>query len=238
MSPTVFIKHYADPARGVAARDHLRWLQQLDSGVYLPHLYPSAATCLVLERIHGRLPEPGDLPELAAALGRLHGSAYAHELYATRLDQSFATTTGTIIRAFSTGRGHVLAQLTHDWSGAPAAFYKDANRRNFIITTAGPAIVDFDDLTLAPFGYDLAKLIVSTAMTFGHLPQKQIDTALTAYNRHVADSGGALAACSPTQLADYAEVHHLLTARYLHRNGYQHAWPQVRPWPAPVPRPA
>ena len=39
--------------------------------------------------------------------------------------------------------------------------------RNVLVTPSGPALVDFDDLTLAPFGYDLAKLVVSTAMTFG-----------------------------------------------------------------------
>jgi hypothetical protein len=237
MSRPVFIKRYTDPARGVAAQAHLRWLQQLDSGVQLPHLYPSTATHLMLERLDGRLPEPSDLPELAGVLGRLHGISYARELHAAHLDQPFDTTTGTSICDFPAGRAHVLAHLRHQWSGAPAAFYKDANRRNFLITPSGPTLVDFDDLTLAPFGYDLAKLIVSTAMTFGVLPKQQVDTALTTYTRSVEEVGGPTAPCSTTQLAGYAEVHHLLTARYLYRNGYQHPWPTVRPWPAPASRP-
>ncbi|UQU66835.1 aminoglycoside phosphotransferase family protein [Couchioplanes caeruleus] len=238
MSRTVFIKRYTDPARGLAAQRHLRWLQHLDSGVHLPHLYPSTATYLLLERLHGRLLNPDDLPAVAVILGLLHGSAYARELRAARLDQPFNTATGTVIPAFTTGREHVLAHLSPEWSGAPACFYKDANRRNFLITAHGPALVDFDDLTLAPFGYDLAKLIVSTAMTFGHLPAERLHAVRGAYTRSVAHAGGPPASCSPSQLAGYAEVHHLLTARYLHRNDYQHLWPSVRPWPAPAPRTA
>jgi Ser/Thr protein kinase RdoA (MazF antagonist) len=236
MSHAVFIKRYTDPARGVAAQSHLRWLQQLGSGVRLPHLYPSTGAYLVLERLNGRQPEPSDLPGLAAALGQLHGRAYARELHAARLNQPFGTTTGTVIPDFSTGREHVLVHLESDWSGAPAAFYKDANRRNFLITASGPAPVDFDDLTLAPFGYDLAKLIVSTAMTFGAVSARQAHAALMAYTRSAADAGGPADACTAIQLASFAEVHHLLTAQYLHRNGYQHPWPSVRPWPAPSTR--
>lgn len=236
MSHAMFIKRYTNPARGVAAQAHLRWLQQLGSGVRLPHLHPSTATHLVLERLNGRQPEPSDLPELAAALGQLHGRAYGRELHAARLNQPFGTTTGTVMPDFPTGREHVLAHLGCDWNDAPAAFYKDANLRNFLITASGPALVDFDDLTLAPFGYDLAKLIVSTAMTFGVLPARHVDTALSAYTDTVAYSGGPADPCTGPQLAGYAEVHHLLTVRYLHRNGYQHPWPSVRPWSAPATR--
>jgi hypothetical protein len=236
MSHAIFIKRYIDPARGVAAQAHLRWLHQLGSGVRLPHLYPSTATDLMLEQLNGRPPQPSDLRELAAALGQLHGTAYARELHAAGLNQPFATTTGTLIPDFTTGREHVLAHLGRDWSDAPAAFYKDANRRNFVITTSGPALVDFDDLTLAPFGYDLAKLIVSTAMTFGDVSARHVDAAVSAYTATVADSGGPADPFTGAQLRGYAEVHHLLTVRYLHRNGYQHPWPSVRPWPAPSTR--
>jgi hypothetical protein len=38
----------------------------------------------------------------------------------------------------------------------PVAFYKDTNPRNILITAAGQ-LITVDDLTLAPFGYDLAK---------------------------------------------------------------------------------
>jgi Ser/Thr protein kinase RdoA (MazF antagonist) len=238
MSAAVFIKRYAAPARGVAARAHLRWLQQLDSGVRLPHLHPGTATHLVLEHLDGRPPHISDLPELGAVLGRLHGTAYAHELHAAHLDRPFTTGSGLTIADFPTGRREILAQIGVDPTSLPAAIYKDANRRNFVITVTGPAPVDFDDLTLAPFGYDLAKLVVSTAMTYGFLTIEQIVMALAAYTHSVEATGGPADSCSPAQLAGYAEVHHLLTVRYLHRNGYRHPWPTVRPWPTPtVPTP-
>ena len=237
MSPAVYVKRYTDPARGVAAQAHLRWWQQLDSGVRLPHLYPSTATHLLLERLDGRLPEPADLPDLAIALGQLHGSAYARELHAARLDRSFDTTLGNTIPDFCTSRRNALSQLGLTCANLPAAVYKDANLRNFILTASGPALVDFDDLTLAPFGYDLAKLIVSTAMTYGLLSSTQIEQTHAGYTHSVETAGGPADSCMPAQLADYAEIHHMLTARYLHRNGYQHSWPAVRPWKTPEPRP-
>jgi hypothetical protein len=237
MSPAVFVKRYRDPARGVAAQAHLRWLQQLDSGVRLPQLHPSTATHLLLERLDGRPPEPADLPDLAIALGQLHGSAYARELHAARLDWPFDTTLGITILDFRTSRRHALSRLGLTCAHLPAAVYKDANVRNFILTTSGPALVDFDDLTLAPFGYDLAKLVVSTAMTYGLLAGAQIEQTRAAYTHSVETAGGPADSCTPAQLADYAEIHHMLTARYLHRNGYQHCWPLVRPWTAPATRP-
>nr|WP_221378307.1 phosphotransferase [Actinoplanes polyasparticus] len=237
MSPAVVVKRYTDPARGVAAQAHLRWFQQLDSGVRLPHQYPSTATHLLLERLDGRPPEPNDLPDLAAALGKLHGSAYARELHVARLDRPFDTTIGTTIPDFGANRRHVLSQLRLTFTHLPAAVYKDANVRNFILTASGPALVDFDDLTLAPFGYDLAKLVVSTAMTYGLLSGTQIEQTQAAYTQSVESAGGPADSCTPAQLADYAEVHHRLTARYLHRNGYQHSWPTVRPWTTPETRP-
>ncbi|MEU2616321.1 phosphotransferase [Micromonospora sp. NPDC007271] len=232
MSPAGFVKRYADPARGVAAQAHLRWLQQLGSDVRLPHLHPGTATHLILEHLDGTPPQPRDLPRLAAVLGRLHGTAYARELHAAHLDRPFHSQAGPILPAFHTGRHTVLAQVGVDPTGLPAAFYKDANLRNFIITDTGPAVVDFDDLTLAPFGYDLAKLIVSAAMTYGTLDSHQAEVVVAAYTHHVEITGGPTNSCTFAQLTRYAEMHHLLTARYLHRNGYRHPWPAVRPWPA------
>ena len=64
---------------------------------------------------------------------------------------------GTVLGARLTG--FARAQRLIVAADGPAAFYKDANPRNFLITPAGhPVTIDFDDLTLAPFGYDLAKL--------------------------------------------------------------------------------
>ena len=115
--------------------------------------------------------------------------------------------------AFSAGEARALL---HGACGGPAAFYKDANRRNFLITPAGPVTVDFDDLTLAPFGYDLAKLVVSLSMTYGALGSARITAALGAYNaatRHLP----AVMPVTREQLMAWAEIHHILTSRYLGR---------------------
>lgn len=231
MTSPVFIKHYPDPARGAAAARHLRWLEELDSGVRLPHLYPGTATHLMLEYLNGRQPEPGDLPQVAAVLGRLHGAAHARDLHAARLEQPYDTGAGPLIADFHTSRQQALKEVGITVTRRPVAFYKDANLRNFVITATGPAVVDFDDLTLAPFGYDLAKLVLSTAMTHGHLPPGLIDATVHAYNHAVTATGGPDHPCSLADLAAYAEVHHLLTARYFGRNGYRHPWDMVRPWP-------
>ncbi|MEU7171550.1 MULTISPECIES: phosphotransferase [Micromonospora] len=228
---TVFVKHYTDPARGVAASRHLRWLHSLASGVRLPHLYPGTAAHMVMERLPGRHPGPGDLTEVAVALGQLHASAYRRYLYAARLDQPFAGSDGVTIADFHRRRSQTLIKCEIDPPLAPVAFYKDANLRNFLLTPDGVAVVDFDDLTLAPFGYDLAKLVVSTAMTHGRLSGTSIETALAAYNRTLAMNGGPRIGCTNGDLARYCEIHHLLTVPYLHRNGYHHAWPTVRSEP-------
>jgi hypothetical protein len=229
----VFVKHYADPARGVAAHAHLTWLAQLDSGIRLPHLHPSTASHLVLERLTGRPVTSADLPPLAATLGRLHGAAHQRELHTACLDEDFVTATGLTIKNFRHRREDLLTDADPPLTTQPAAFYKDSNLRNAIITTDGPALVDFDDLTLAPFGYDLAKLVVSTAMTHGTLPTNSVPDALSAYNAAVRDAGGPVGICMVPQLAAYAEMHDRLTAAYLGRNGYRHPWPTVRPWPQP-----
>lgn len=236
MTPLVYVKQYAEPARGVAARAHWRWLAGLDSGVRLPHLHPGTGRHLVSEHLPGVQPRPGDLAALADTLGRLHAAAYRRELHTARLDQPYRTATGLVIGDFYTTRPAVLASLPDgyaaDW---PAAIYKDANIRNFVITCAGPAIVDFDDLTLAPFGYDLAKLVVSIAMTYGRIPAETITGALQIYNAHTTNAAGPPARCPPNRLRLFAELHHALTARYLYRHGYRHPWTAVRPWPVPVP---
>ena len=233
MTPRVFLKRYSDPARGIAARHHRDWLEHLDSGVRIPRAHPGSAMLQILDRLDGTQPDPTDLVDLAAALGQLHGAAYERELHAARLDRPFTVGTGLTIPDFRAGRQQVLAHFGVQADG-PAAFYKDANIRNFVITPTGPAVVDFDDLTLAPFGYDLAKLVVSAAMTYGPLPADQLHDGLRAYNSAVAAAGGPERACSGDELAIYAEIHHALTRRYLNRKGYQHAWPDVRPWPSPA----
>jgi hypothetical protein len=230
MKSAVFVKCYRDPARGLAAQAHLRWWEELDAGVRLPHQFPSTPTHSILERIPGSRAGPHDLDQLAAVLGRLHGTAYVLHLHWARLDQPFGLGNGLTIPDFYTGRYAALAQIPLNVSGFPAATYKDANIRNFVITpTEGPAVVDFDDLTLAPFGYDLAKLVVSTAMTHGRIPPSRIITLLDIYNEAVTAAGGPANSCQRSPFTAYTGIHGLLTARYLHTNGYRYPWSVVRP---------
>jgi hypothetical protein len=237
MTSPVFVKRYHTPRRAAAARAHRDWLAGLECGVRLPALRSADPHHLVFEHLDHQQPGPGDLGALAGSLGRLHAAAYTRQLHAARHDEPFPASDGMVIGDFVTPRREALHRIPVPVAGLPVAFYKDANIRNFLLTDDGVAIVDFDDLTLAPFGYDLAKLVVSTAMTHGHLDPRKVEEALEIYNTHTAQAGGDTTTCSPERLRVYAEFHHLLTARYLHRNGYSHAWPVVRPWREPeVPR--
>ncbi|MFD4393606.1 phosphotransferase [Kitasatospora sp. NPDC058478] len=109
----------------------------------------------------------------------------------------------------------------------PAAFYKDANPRNFLITDTTVAVIDFDSLTLAPFGYDLAKIIVTIAMTAGPLPEDTIRRTVAAYNRHPEQRG--LPGCSWREFAAWCEFHHILTTPHHGTNGYRYSWHAIRP---------
>jgi Ser/Thr protein kinase RdoA (MazF antagonist) len=232
VNAAVHIKPYPDPDRLSAARRHLRWLRSLGTDVRLPIEHPGTPGRLVLEHLPGRHAAPADLITVADALGRLHGTAYTWDLHAARLGHDHVTRDGTKLPGFRTGREHVLAAYRVD-DDRPVALYKDSNLRNIVITQSGPALVDFDDLTLAPFGYDLAKLVVSLAMTHGRLEPAHVAAGTAAYTSAAERTGGPANACTLDDLQRYAEIHHLLTARYLYRNGYRHAWPDVRTWPAP-----
>ena len=187
---------------------------------------------------------------LAAHLGDVHGSAYVAELHQAGLNQPYrAACAGRCCRPSRTGAsiavarelraGHVpgnglmsVARAQRLLAGAdgPAAFYKDANPRNFLITPDGlPVTIDFDDLTLAPFGYDLAKLIVTLAMTYGALPGEQIAAALSAYNTAAARQCAALPGVTWAELMNWAEIHHILTSRYAADGRYPRRWHEVRP---------
>lgn len=230
MTSAVFVKRYTDPSRGAAARAHHRWLVELDSGVRIPALSPGSEDNLVFERLPGRHAEPANLGCAAAALGRIHGVAFIRNLDAAQLESPLRISRGFHLDAFASGRrGDILDQLGIDVTGRPVALYKDANVRNFLITPdSGIAIVDFDDLTLAPFGYDLAKLVVSAAMTYGRISTAETEQLLATYNQSATEAGAPDAVCSPAHFSAYAEVHGLLTQSYLHRNGYQYCWPSVR----------
>ncbi len=107
-------------------------------------------------------------------------------------------------------------------AGLPASVYKDANVRNFLLTDDDVVAVDFDTLTLAPFGYDLAKLVVSAAMTYGPFPDPLVGCVLAAYNAVLA--AHRLPACTAEEFEAWTEMHHVLTSPYQGSNGYQHSW--------------
>jgi hypothetical protein len=243
----VYLKHYRDDASRHRAEQNYRWLASLPGPLRLPRLCDHRGPVLAFEDMRGRQAEPGDLVILADHLGAVHAAAHTAELRHARLGVSFHTALGYEIPgflgrrleavareleagrvpgpAFSTGQARALLRSA---CGGPAAFYKDANRRNFLITPAGPVTVDFDDLTLAPFGYDLAKLVVSLSMTCGALGSARITAALGAYNAATRRPPGVMPV-TWEQLMAWAEIHHVLTARYLGRAGYRHGWHEVRP---------
>jgi Ser/Thr protein kinase RdoA (MazF antagonist) len=202
----------------------------------------------MFEHANGRHARPEDLPLLAAHLGDMHGTAHARELHQARLPQQYRTRAGHTLPGFPDGRIDAMArevlsgrvrdarltvheaqELIMDANG-PAAFYKDANPRNFLITPAGTTVtIDFDDLTLAPFGYDLAKLIVTLAMTHGPIPAADIATALTAYNEAAARHCRSLPGVTREELMNWTEIHHILTSRYAVDGRYPCRWDQARP---------
>lgn len=221
----VFVKRYRDAQEAAAAGANLMWLTSLGSGVRLPEPLVLAGPCLVTELLSGQHPRTVDLPTVAASLGTLHCSAYDRVLHRARLERPFRVG-DLLIGDFVTPRRVALSHQPVPHAGLPAAIYKDTNVRNVLLTAQGVAVVDFDDLTLAPFGYDLAKLIVSAAMTYGQPPTGVVADALAAYNANVGTNG-----CTVDRLQRYAELHGSLTAPYLGRNGYRFPWPAVRPWP-------
>ncbi|WP_017601122.1 phosphotransferase, partial [Nocardiopsis lucentensis] len=105
----------------------------------------------------------------------------------------------------------------------------DCNVRNVLVDGTDITLVDFDDLTLAPFGYDLAKLLVSAAMTYGPLTHSLYTRVLDSYRHSGESAGGPESTCSWSDLGDWMEIHGLFTARYVGRNGYRYPWPEVRP---------
>ena len=223
---TPFTKRYADPARAAEAAAHHRWLSELKA-VAVPALLEETESDLIFENIDGRHAEPGDLVAVAATMGTLHAAAWSTHLHQAELHKPFRCGDLTIAD-FLSPRRRVLARFPEAAALRPAALYKDSNVRNFLITERGVTVIDFDDLTLAPFGYDLAKLIVSSAMTYGRPDPASVADALEAYNARIPAS----AACPHKLLRVYTDIHHELTAPYLNRHGYRYRWPEVSPWPA------
>lgn len=242
----VYRKHSQDPAVCQQALANYRWLGGLGESLRVPQLVEVSALSLTFELIQGHHVRPAELVQVAGHLGAVHGTAYARELHMARLDWAFVVPSGGTLRGFPHHRvhavrrelesGHVAGSLPSADDAAhliatatgPAAFYKDANPRNFLITATGVVTVDFDDLTLAPFGYDLAKLIVTLAMTHGTLPAAAIHDALASYNAAVVRQPG-IPAVTWEQLLGWAEIHHILNSKYIRAGHYRYSWHQVRP---------
>ncbi|NYI05544.1 phosphotransferase [Allostreptomyces psammosilenae] len=185
---------------------------------------------------------------MAAHLGDVHGAAWSTELRHASLGAPHRLNGEYAIRDFITPRRHAIEQrhrtgylpdARRRWAAhtllervedLPAAFYKDTNPRNVLVTAEGGLVtLDVDDLTLAPFGYDLAKLVVTLAMTHGRIPLAVIVNALATYNAAAdAHHPGLGAVALPLFLA-FAELHSILTAPYLGRGGYRNPWESVRP---------
>ena len=249
MSTVAYVKRYPDPAARNRAHANYQWLAELGSPARLPGLVPaSERDRLAFEHAEGRHATPADLPMLAGHLGDVHGTAHVRELHRARLGQPHLTRSGHVLPSFPDRRLQAVARELQAGTvpGArlplararrlitaadgPAAFYKDANPRNFLITPAGDAVtIDFDDLTLAPLGYDLAKLIVTLAMTHGPIPAPDIAAALSAYNAATAERNQALPSVTWDELMDWAEIHHILTSRHAADGRYPHRWDQTRP---------
>lgn len=246
-SPGVFVSRYRDIGTRQRAERNYCWLASLGAPLRLPRLLFARGLELGFERVTGRHAEPGDLTMLASHLSHVHAAAYATELHRARLAMGFRAAPGCQIPGFLDRRlsavarelgsgtvpaptfaaGQAVALLIGGCHG-PAAFYKDANPRNFLITADGVVTVDFAELSLAPFGYDLAKLITSLVMTYGALARPGIADALDAYNIKCQAVAG-LAPVTWDQLMAWVEIHHILTSRYLGRTGYRHSWHDLRP---------
>ncbi|GAA3120179.1 hypothetical protein GCM10010466_08790 [Planomonospora alba] len=247
MNRKVFSKPYGSPGAALRAAAHHAWLAE-HTPLRQPELLAVHPERLDFEHIDGRHAGVEDLPTVAAVLGEAHASAWCGDLCRASLNAPHPLPWGHTLPGFAVLRRAVLDRHHRDGlitdeeleaavdllrtdPDEPTTFYKDSNPRNILITPAGPTIVDTDDLTLAPFGYDLAKLVVTLAMTHGPIPPAAVTAALTAYNEGVASRTDAPAEVTPSRLLDHAWLHHLLTRPYLGRGGYRYPWPQVRPAP-------
>ncbi|WP_112136087.1 phosphotransferase [Glycomyces dulcitolivorans] len=238
---STFKKRYRSPEECAAASRHYRWLAQHLPIVRRPRLVSADKTTLVFEHVNGRKVLPSDLATVAEHLGHVHGIANAGPLAHLDLTAGSAGPADAIFtRAYFPSRaetllrryrdGHIasreslrrLSLILERTAQLPAAIYKDANCRNFIVTTEDtPFTIDFDDLDPAPMGYDLAKLAVSLQMTYGALPASALTAALDRYNQASATHTRA-APISAEQFTDLLTLQAVLTAPYLGKHHYTH----------------
>ncbi|MEU8526821.1 phosphotransferase [Streptomyces sp. NPDC048629] len=239
-----FTKRFEAPGRVAAAARHHAWLAEHARPLRLPALTMVGPTSLTYEWIDGRPARPEDLPALAALLGDAHGAAWTTDLRPASLNTPHRFRDGIAFGDYTGPRQaalrrrleqgyladryalHAMLTLLEQTAEGPTAFYKDSNPRNFLLTEAGDVYtVDTDDLTLAPMGYDLAKLIATLILMYGPLPTPAIDSALRTYNEAAERHDPRLATTDRRRLNDFLTLHAVLTAPYAGRNGYLHSWP-------------
>ncbi|MCX4785419.1 phosphotransferase [Streptomyces sp. NBC_01221] len=249
MSRPQFTKHYRTPERTAAAVRHYRWINQHAKPLRQPGLSVIGPVSLTFERVEGRPVRPEDLPRMAKLLGHAHGAAWCSDLQSALLSTPHRFQDGTAFddylgpREVALRRRHeqgylpdktslyAMLGLLEETAQGPSAFYKDSNPRNFIVTRAGDIVtVDTDDLSLAPMGYDLAKLIAALHLTYGPLTDQTINSALFTYNGAARCYGARLGTTDRERLDDFLALHAVLTAPYVGRNDYHYSWP-LRPRP-------
>lgn len=240
MTATRFTKAYKSTEAAEAAARHHRWLAVHAPPLRQPKLIATGVNSLAFEWIDGRHAQPEDLVRLAGLLGDAHGSAWSTDLHQAVLDEPYAFRDGTPFPDFLSVReavlrrrleqGHLsdeaalqmMLSVLERTAEGPAAFYKDSNPRNFLLTDDGTVFtVDTDDLGLAPFGYDLAKLISTLLMTYGPIDPRAVDDALAAYNQACAVHDSLLGTTDRARLDDFVSLHSVLTAPYVGRHGYR-----------------
>lgn len=244
MTPTSFIKSYGSTRQAAGAARHYHWLAAHARPLLQPTLTAAAPDSLTFAWVEGRHAEPQDLPRLATVLGDAHGAAWTSELRHASLTLPHAFGDGAVFPDYVACReialrkrleqGHladasvldVLLALVEETAEGPAAFYKDSNPRNFLITSDGTIFtVDTDDLTLAPFGYDLAKLITTLIMTHGTVEPPVIAEALDLYNEAASRHDVRLGTTDLQRLHAFITLHVHLTAPYAGRHGYRFSVP-------------
>lgn len=232
-------KTYPTAQAAAKAVTHYEWIRDVGH-LPLPNLLRRDDRRLVFTHLRGRHVTPSDLPDVARLLARFHIAAHQH-LGGIRAGEPHHAHGALTIRAFDhhrkqrlldllTGPTPLDSRLTPSQIEAwmdhaahlPATVYKDANVRNFLLTNTGTVAVDFDALTLAPPGYDAAKLIVSAAMTYGPLSLTLVEETRASYNTvlHTAN----LTNCTAEEFTAWIEIHHILTSPYQELNGYRHSW--------------
>jgi Ser/Thr protein kinase RdoA (MazF antagonist) len=107
-------------------------------------------------------------------------------------------------------------------ASGPSCVYKDANFRNMLNSKGRIYFVDFDDLTKAPIGYDLAKLWMTLKMSDPLLPNQTLLSCLATYNHRLSVKTNL------EELSVWLELNWLLTQRYVGTN-YLNRWPDLRP---------